>query len=152
MFIPHLISFLTLSFKVWVLLPMRDKNNLIKENQMTLTLLLLIFIFIAFISALTIIFKTVKKGRFFTRPYLQSIIIFILFFINWILYVTTFYSLLPEKVSEFIFLPIWFFLCILGFIAFWHEWRNNRVFSICIGFLSFISFLFWLLLLVISGM
>ncbi|PIE96025.1 hypothetical protein [Bacillus fungorum] len=119
---------------------------------MTLTLLLLIFILIAFMSALTIIFVTGKKGEFFKRPYLQSIIVYILFFTNWILYVTTFYGLLPEKVSEFIFLPIWFFLCILGFIVFWREWRNNRVFSVCIGFLSFISFLFGLLLLLLSGM
>lgn len=119
---------------------------------MTLTLLLLIFILISFISALTIIFITVKKGIFFNRLYLQSIIVCILFFTNWILYVTTFYSLLPEKVSEFIFLPIWFFLCILGFITFWREWGNNRVFSIWIGFLSLTSFLFGLLLLVISGM
>ncbi|HFU7080584.1 hypothetical protein P5738_15860 [Bacillus cereus] len=119
---------------------------------MTLTLLLLVFILIAFISALTIIFITVKKERFFNRLYLQSIIVCILFFTNWILYVTTFYSLLPEKISEFIFLPIWFFLCILGFITFWREWGNNRVFSICIGFLSLTSFLFGLLLLVISGM
>ncbi|MCU4843183.1 hypothetical protein OB992_04225 [Bacillus cereus] len=119
---------------------------------MTLTLLLLIFIFIAFFSVLTIIFITVKKGRFFNRSYLQSIIVCILFFTNWILYVTTFYSLLPEKVSEFLFLPIWFFLCILGFITFWREWGNNRVFSICIGFLSLTSFLFGLLLLVLSGM
>ncbi|KXY03110.1 hypothetical protein MHB59_08480 [Bacillus sp. FSL L8-0642] len=119
---------------------------------MTLTLLLLIFIFIAFFSALTIIFVTVKKGEFSKRPYLQSIIVFILFFANWILYLTSFYGLLPEVVSEFIFLPIWFFLCILGCIVFWREWRNNRVFSICIGFLSFISFLFGLLLLVLSGM
>lgn len=131
---------------------MQNKNNLIKETQMTLTLLLLVFILIAFISALTIIFITVKKGRFFNRPYLQSIIVCILFVTNWILYVTTFYSLLPEKISEFIFLPIWFFLCILGFITFWREWGNNRVFSICIVLLSFISFLFGLLLLVISGM
>lgn len=137
---------------MWVLLPMRDKNNLIKETRMTLTLLLLIFILIAFISALTIIFITVKKGRFFNRLYLQSIIVCILFFTNWILYLLTFYALLPEKISEFLFLPIWFFLCILGFITFWREWRNNRVFSICIGFLSFISFLFGLLLLVLSGM
>lgn len=128
------------------------KTILYRRLKMTLTLLLLVFILIAFISALTIIFITVKKGRFFNRLYLQSIIVCILFFTNWILYVTTFYSLLPEKVSEFIFLPLWFFLCILGFIAFWHEWRNNRVFSICIGFLSFISFLFGLLLLVLSGM
>ncbi|CJB62698.1 Uncharacterised protein [Streptococcus pneumoniae] len=35
---------------------------------MTLTLLLLVFILIAFISALTIIFKTVKKGYFSTAP------------------------------------------------------------------------------------
>ncbi|HDR6312676.1 TPA: hypothetical protein QCU60_004673 [Bacillus cereus] len=119
---------------------------------MTLTLLLLIFLFIAFFSALTIIFITVKKGKFSKRPYLQSIIVYILFFTNWILYLTSFYSLLPEKVSELIFLPIWFVLCILGCIVFWREWRNNRVFSICIGFLSFISFLFGLLLLVLSGM
>ncbi len=131
---------------------MQDKNKLMKETQMTLTLLLPVFILIAFISALTIIFITVKKGGFFNRPYLQSIIVCILFFTNWILYVTTFYSLLPEKVSEFIFLPIWFFLCILGFITFWREWGNNRVFSICIGFLSLTSFLFGLLLLVLSGM
>lgn len=88
---------------------------------MTLTLLLLIFILISFMSALIIIFVTGKKGEFFKRPHLQSIIVCILFFTNWILYVTTFYGLLPEKVSEFIFLPIWFFLCILGFIVFWRE-------------------------------
>ncbi|PRT43249.1 hypothetical protein [Bacillus wiedmannii] len=119
---------------------------------MTLTLFLLIFIFIAFFSALTIIIVTIKKGEFSNRPYLQSIIGFVLFSINWILYVTSFYSLLPEKVSKFIFLPIWFSLCMLGLIVFWREWRNNRVFSICIGFLSFISFLFGLFLLVLSGM
>lgn len=119
---------------------------------MSLTLLLLIFIIIPFISALTLIFITFKKGTFLNRPHLQSIIVCILFFTNWILYVTTFYSLLPEKISKFIFLPIWFFLCILGFIVFWREWRNNRVFSICISFLSLTSFLFGLLLLVLSGM
>ena len=45
---------------------------------MTLTLLLLIFIFIAFFSVLTIILATVK-GEFSKRPYLQSIIVCILF-------------------------------------------------------------------------
>ncbi|PQZ59440.1 MULTISPECIES: hypothetical protein [Bacillus] len=119
---------------------------------MSLTLLLLIFIIIAFISALTLLFITVKKRRVFNRPYLQSFIVCALFFANWILYLTNFYSLLPEKVSRFIFLPIWFFLCVLGFIVFVREWKNNRIFSISTGFLSFISFLFGLLLLVLSGM
>lgn len=107
---------------------------------MTLTLLLLIFMLIAFFLALTIIFVTVKKREFSKQPYLLSIIVCILFFTNWILYLSTFYALLPEKISEFLFLPIWFFLCILGFITFWREWRNNRVFSICIGFLSLLVF------------
>ncbi|MFZ3195699.1 MAG: hypothetical protein WA181_05785 [Bacillus mycoides] len=103
---------------------------------MPLTLLLLIFIIIPFISALALIFMTVKKGTFLNRPYLQSFIVCTLFFTNWILYLTNFYSLLPEKVSQFIFLPIWFFLCVLGLIVFTREWKNNRVFSISIGFLS----------------
>ncbi|MFB5250478.1 hypothetical protein ACE38F_08780 [Bacillus mycoides] len=105
---------------------------------MSLTLLLLIFIIIPVISALTLIFITVKKGTFLNRPYFQSFIVCALFFANWILYLTNFYSLLPEKVSRFIFLPIWFFLCVLGFIVFVREWKNNRIFSISIGFLSFI--------------
>ncbi|QEL84458.1 hypothetical protein [Bacillus mycoides] len=105
---------------------------------MPLTLLLLILIIIPFISALALIFMTVKKGTFLNRPHLQSFIVCTLFFTNWILYLTNFYSLLPEKVSQFIFLPIWFFLCVLGLIVFTREWKNNRVFSISIGFLSFI--------------
>ncbi|MFJ8354593.1 hypothetical protein [Bacillus paramycoides] len=119
---------------------------------MSLTLLLLIFIIIPFISALILIFITVKKGTFLKHPYLQSFIVCALFFTNWILYLTNFYTLLPEKVSQFLFLPIWFFLCVLGFIVCIREWKNNRIFSISIGFLSFISFLFGLLLLVLSGM
>ncbi|TKI43887.1 hypothetical protein [Bacillus mycoides] len=119
---------------------------------MPLTLLLLIFIIIPFISALALIFMTVKKGTFLNRPHLQSFIVCTLFFANWILYLTNFYSLLPQKVSQFIFLSIWFFLCVLGLIVFTREWKNNLVFSISIGFLSFISFLFGLLLLVLSGM
>ena len=118
---------------------------------MTLTLLLLIFIFIAFFSVLTIILATVKRGVFQTS--LLTIYYRLHFiFTNWILYLTSFYTLFPEKINGFLFLPIWFFLCILGLVTFWREWRNNRVFSICIGFLSFISFLFGVLLLVLSGM
>ncbi len=75
---------------------------------MTLTLLLLIFIFIAFFSALTIILVTVKKGAFSKRPYLQSIIVYILFFTNWILYLSTFYALLPEKLASYYSCPFGF--------------------------------------------
>ncbi len=137
---------------MWVLLPMRDKNNLIQETQNDADITLTYFHTHCLYLSANYHFYNRKKGRFFNRLYLQSIIVCLLFFTNWILYVTTFYSLLPEKISEFIFLPIWFFLCILGFITFWREWGNNRVFSICIGFLSLTSFLFGLLLLVLSGM
>ncbi|KPU51022.1 putative membrane protein [Bacillus wiedmannii] len=123
---------------------------------MTLTLFLLIFIFIAFFSALTIIIVTIKKGEFSNRPYLQSIIVFVLFSIIWILYVTSFYSLLPEKVSKFIFLPIWFSLCMFPLYVRAYRFLARMEKQSCVlnmyRFFSFISFLFGLFLLVLSGM
>ena len=74
---------------------------------MTLTLLLLIFIFIAFFSVLTIILATVKGGVFQT-PLLTIYYRLHFIFTNWILYLTSFYTLFPEKINGFLFLPIWF--------------------------------------------
>ncbi|KFN04288.1 hypothetical protein D0U04_03480 [Bacillus clarus] len=119
---------------------------------MSFTLLLLGCVLFLVILALTFIYMTLKKGVYLKRPYLHSFIIMSLFFGHWILYLTNFYSLLPEYISNFIFLPIWYFLCILGFIVFIREWKNNRIVSISIGVLSFISLLFGLLLLGISNM
>ncbi len=138
---------------MWVLLPMRDKNNLIKETQNDADITLTCFhTHCLYLSANYHFYNRKKKGYFSTAS-TYNLLSFAFYFLQIGFYIyQLFYALLPKKISEFLFLPIWFFLCILGFITFWREWENNRVFSICIGFLSLTSFLFGLLLLVISGM
>ena len=110
---------------------------------MTLTLLLLIFLFIAFFSVLTIILATVKRGVFQTS--LLTIYYRLHFiFTNWILYLTSFYTLFPEKINGFLFLPIWFFLCILGFITFGANGETivcSRYVSVFFPLLVFIWFI-----------
>ena len=74
---------------------------------MTLTLLLLIFILIAFFLALTIIFVTVKRESFPNSP-IYYLLSFAFYFYKLDFIFINFYALLPEKISEFLFLPIWF--------------------------------------------
>ncbi|WP_242142832.1 MULTISPECIES: hypothetical protein [unclassified Bacillus cereus group] len=104
------------------------------------------------ILALAFIYVTLKRGSYLGHPDRYSLIVMSLFLIHWILVLTNFYTLLPNYISDFLFLPIWYFLCILGFIVCVKEWRNNRIVSICVGVFSFISFLFGILLQGISNM
>lgn len=119
---------------------------------MSFTLLLLAFVILVVIIAFTFIFITIKKGKYLHRPYRHSFIVISLFLGHWILVLTGFYTILPDYISDFIFLPIWYFLCILGFMVCFKEWKNNRIISISVGAFSFISLLFGMLLHVISNM
>lgn len=114
----------------------------------------LLFIFVIFIVLLTLffIFVTVKQNKYLHKPHKHSTVVIIVYIGHLILTLTGFYNALPLAVSEFLFLPIWFFLCILGFIVMVKEWKNNRIISVCAGSVSFISFLFGLLLQGISHM
>ncbi|MDM5187954.1 hypothetical protein QUF99_11625 [Bacillus sp. DX4.1] len=113
-----------------------------------------LFAFFIFIILLTLfsIFTFLKNNTHLNRPYRHSLIVIILCLGHWILVLTGFYGLLPTHISDFIFLPIWFFICILGFIVFIKEWKNNRIISVSVGTFSFISLLFELLLHGISNM
>ncbi|AWC28332.1 hypothetical protein [Bacillus cytotoxicus] len=119
---------------------------------MSMTLLLLTFIIFIVILALAFICITLKRGTYLGRPYRYSLIVMSLVLMHWILVLTHFYTLLPNYISDFLFLPIWYFLCILGFIVCVKEWRNNRIVSICVSVFSFINFLFGMLLQAISNM
>ena len=76
---------------------------------MTLTLLLLIFIFIAFFSALTIIFVTVKKGEFSKRPY-YNLLSFTFYFLQIGSYIyQLFMRYFPRKLASSYSCPFGFF-------------------------------------------
>ncbi|EEL51280.1 MULTISPECIES: hypothetical protein [Bacillus cereus group] len=119
---------------------------------MTFTLLLLAVVFLIILITLTFIFITLKNRTYVNRPYRHSLVVIALFLGHWVLVLTSFYTLLPDNVSNFIFLPIWYFLCILGFMVFIKEWKNNRIIAVSVGAFSFISLLFGMLLQGISKM
>ncbi|MCI0764141.1 hypothetical protein [Bacillus sp. TL12] len=119
---------------------------------MSFTLLLFAFVFLIILITLAFIFITLKNQKYLNRPYRHSLIVIALFLGHWVLVLTSFYTLLPDNVSDFIFLPIWYFLCILGFMVLVKEWKNNRIIAVSVGAFSFISLLFGMLLQGISKM
>ncbi|WP_369900203.1 hypothetical protein [Bacillus manliponensis] len=119
---------------------------------MSFTILFLLFIIFIVLLTLFFIFATVKQNKYIKRPRKQSLVIISVYIVHLVLTLTGFYNALPPSISEFLFLPTWFFMCILGFIVSIKEWKNNRILSLCAGSISFISFLFGLLLMGISNM
>lgn len=112
-----------------------------------------VFIAIVFIVGLMglLIFKADKK-EVQKRPNLLSLIVLGLLVLNWVLYFASFYVVLPQGISEVIFMPIWFILCIAGIVVGLREFRNNYIFAVLSGGLSVISSIFGILLLIIGSM
>ncbi|MFE0507455.1 hypothetical protein ACWF7H_29600 [Peribacillus butanolivorans] len=94
----------------------------------------------------------VRKYRKGSPPYKWSYCIFGLLIINWILYITGFYTLLPVNVADLIFIPIWFIVCALGGLFTIFEFKNNKAFAVPLAGFTFISFVFALFINGISQM
>lgn len=98
-----------------------------------------------------LIFKADKK-YIRKKPCLLSLIALGLITLNWVLYLIGFYVMIPEKVSDLIFIPIWFLVCAFSLIAASKGFRNNYILSVLNGGLSIISSIFGVLLLIIGSM
>ena len=118
---------------------------------MGLTSLVFIGIAFAILFMLLLIFKADKKDVQ-KKPHLLSLLALGLIILNWVLCLTGFYAILPQEVSEVVFLPIWFIVCIIGIIAAFRECSNNLVFAVLNAGLSVISFIIGILLLLIGSM
>jgi hypothetical protein len=94
----------------------------------------------------------VKKYGKGSPPYKWSYCIFGLLIINWILYITGFYTLLPVNFADLIFIPIWFIVCALGALFTIFEFKNNKAFAVPLAGFTFISFVFALFLNGLSQM
>lgn len=78
------------------------------------------------------------------KPYSLSLIALSLVILNWIVYITVlyltdYYIVIPGKVGNFIFMPIWFIISIISFLAAFKESRNNRSFSVLVFGLATIN-------------
>ncbi|MFG6116881.1 hypothetical protein ACGTN9_17145 [Halobacillus sp. MO56] len=94
----------------------------------------------------------VKRYGRGASPYKWSYVIYGLLIVNWILYISGFYVLLPVSVADSIFIPIWFVLCALGTIFTVLEFKNNIAFAVPLAGFTFLSLVFALFLNGLSQM
>ena len=83
-----------------------------------------------------------KNGN--NKPYLLSLVALSLIILNWViylavLYLTDFYIVITGKVGDFIFTPVWFIVSIIGLVAAYKEFRNNRIFAVLLCGLAIIN-------------
>lgn len=95
------------------------------------------------ISMIFFIYKT-NKGNIKDKPFLLSSISLSLFILNWVvylsvLYLTDYYIVIPGKIGNFVFMPIWFIISFIGLIASYREFRNNRTVAIVVGGIAIIN-------------
>ena len=105
------------------------------------------------------IFLVIKsnKSNVNSKPKLFSLVALGLIILNWViylvaLYLTDSYIIIPGKFGDFIFIPIWFIVSIIGLLAAYKESRNNKSFSVVVSGLTIINAIVGMVLWGISKM
>lgn len=98
-----------------------------------------------------------NKKNVNTKPNLFSLVALSLIILNWVIYLTTlylmdYYIIIPGKIGDFIFTPLWFIVSIIGLVAAYKEFRNNNIFAVVISGLSIINGIVGMLLWGIGNM
>lgn len=119
---------------------------------MGLTMILMAVFGATLVTMFVLPLHMIKKYGKGSPPYKWSYYMLGLLVINWILYMTGFYSLLSDHVADLIFIPIWFTLCALSALLTIVEFKNNKAFAIPLAGVTFISFVFALFLNGLSQM
>lgn len=113
----------------------------------------LVFIGVVCVMLLMVLFiSKADKKDVQKKPHPLSLLGLGSIVLNWVLYLTGFYAMLPHEISDIIFMPIWFIVCIVGIVVALKEFGNNLVFAVLNGGLSVISFIIGILLLIIGSM
>ena len=111
------------------------------------------------VIVISMIFLIIKanKSNVNNKPNLFSLLALGLIILNWIiylaaLYLTDSYIIIPGKIGDFIFIPSWFIVSIIGLLAAYKESRNNKSFSVVVSGLAIINAIVGMLLWGISKM
>ena len=79
------------------------------------------------------------------KPYLLSLVALSLIILNWVIYLAAFY--LTDFSIVIRFTTVWFIVSIIGLVAAYKEFRNNRIFAVVVFGLaiinSIVGMLFW---------
>ncbi|MFK3959951.1 hypothetical protein [Pseudalkalibacillus hwajinpoensis] len=72
--------------------------------------------------------------------------------LHWVFFLWGGYALLPVKMADALFMPVWVVLCVLGLLIAIYEFKNNKGFSIPVAGFIAISLLFSIFINGISNM
>ena len=113
---------------------------------MSLLPFILIAIGVVIISMIFFILsRPSNKSNLNNKPYGLSLSALGVIVLTWVIYLAALY--LTDLSTVIRFAPVWFIVSILGFIAAYKEFRNNRAFAVVIGGGAIITFivgmLFW---------
>jgi len=110
---------------------------------MTIFLTIFATIILAMI-VLPMVIILMKKGTE-PRAYKSSYIIMVFFVVQWLLFLTDFYALLPVAISTILFDGVWILLCIAGVIGVIREMKNRMILAIPLAGFTLISGMFFVL-------
>ena len=111
------------------------------------------------VIVISMIFLIIKanKSNVDNKPNLFSLVALSLIRLNWVIYLvalslTDSYIIIPGKIGDFIFIPIWFVVSIIGLLAAYKESSNNKSFSVVVSGLAIINAIVGMVLWGISKM
>jgi len=110
---------------------------------MTIFLTIFATIILAMIIIPVFIFLINKRKE--PRAHNSSYVIMGLFIVQWILFLTDFYTLLPVAISTVLFDMVWVLLCVAGVIGVIREMRNRMILAIPLAGFTLISGMFFVL-------
>lgn len=95
------------------------------------------------ISMIILIIKA-NKSIVKNKPYLFSALALSLIILNWIvylsgLYFTESYFIIPGALGDYLFIPLWFIVSMIGLVAGYIESKNNKSIAILLSGLALIN-------------
>lgn len=108
------------------------------------------------ISMIFLILKSNKKNVN-NKPNLFSYVALSLIILNWFIYLaglyhTDSYIIILGKIGDLIFIPLWFIVSAIGFLAAYKEFRNNKSFAVVVSGVSIINTIVGMILWAIGNM
>lgn len=109
------------------------------------------------VAGMIFLILSANKRSVNAKPNLFLLIAFSLIILNWVvylaaLYLTDSYIIIPGRIGDFIFTPLWFIVSIIGLVAAYKEFRNNRSFAVVVSGLAIINGIVGLILWGIGNM
>lgn len=120
----------------------KKRGGFIISNSLLFLVLIGVILLLMFIVPAVMSDKNSEEGK---KACKISWAILGLLVLNWMLFLTDSYSLMPDNISNSIFTPVWIILSVAGIVAVIYEYKKNKGFAVSLAGLTTMSLLFTVL-------